>query len=309
MPTKEIYRRPKNSILATLMSLDKDKILPIVKNPLTEVLQHRAKLWIEMVDPNVVRHTLETLDLIKKVKPESSRNVDRIISELKTYKLVFDDDGKWSYINKLNTNYSDYSVFIADLLDECDTDDVNGIYREIKTVPNPETHLLAKFMSMLPKESEFIWDKFLCNQEKYTQNIKKNSAEGEIIENNVASHLMESGWEIIHQGGNGDFIDMKLGVDIIVKKENEYLFVQVKKCKSIDDVEINGDKYVQITGVASSSINTSTVDVIAYGTLEGRVFIGHRQKYYNIKDGEVKDDFFGLPIVSRANHYTILSKI
>lgn len=309
MSTQEIYRRPKTSILATLHSLNKDAILPIVKDPLTLVLNHRAKLWVDMVDSKVVEHTLDILKLTKVVKPETTNNINKIISELNTYKLVFDENGNWSYINKINTNYTDYSVLLADLLDECESTDLNKIYREIKTYPRPQTHLLAEFVSKLPKNAEYIWDKFLCDEEKYTQNIRKNSAEGEIVEENVIKKLIDSGYEIIHRGGNGDFIDMKLGVDIITKKENTYSYIQVKKCASIDEVELKGKRYIKINGVASSKINTQYVDEIAYGTLDGKIFIGGRKYYFNIDNNKVTDRFFGLPLVTKANQYTILSEI
>jgi len=40
--------------------------------------------------------------------------------------------------------------------------------------------------------------------------------------------LEKEGYTTLYEGGNGDFIDMKYGVDLIMEKEGEIYLVQVK---------------------------------------------------------------------------------
>ena len=93
-----------------------------------------------------------------------------------------------------------------------------------------------------------IWDKFLSNEELYTQNIRENSKDGDITENLTVDYYVNNGWNLIHQGGNGDLIDMKLGVDLIVEKNGEYRYVQVKKLNSITNVTIKGKNFIRFGG-------------------------------------------------------------
>jgi hypothetical protein len=86
----------------------------------------------------------------------------------------------------------------------------------------------------------------------YTNNITRNSKIGEDNENKIKSKLEKNGFEILYQGGDGDFIDMIFGADLIISREDYgILLVQVKT-----------------TGPYWEQLNNYNVDWVAIGTTE-----------------------------------------
>ena len=293
-----IDRRPKESILSALLSIG-SKIVPIARKPMTLVLEYGGKKWMDVASKEEIEKVKSILELTKKIKPERSSRIDDISKELETLKLVYDENNNWSYINKLNTNYSDLAVFICDLLEECTNKDINIIYKGIKSIPNPDLNNLAEIMNMVPDHTEYIWNKFLSNPDKYTQNTRKNTQEGDIIEDCAVKFYEDDGWEIIHRGGNGNIIDMKLGVDIIVKKDDDYRFVQVKKVPSISEVEIDSKFYTQVNG-SFYEMRETFIDEIVYGTLDGKLCKVNKQNYFYQYNNEFLSSF-GFPIPHKSN--------
>lgn len=145
-------------------------------------------------------------------------------------------NGEWSYVNKLNTNYSDISdllTFIIErmlsdktlLIKKLGTDvydtimggDVEGGLMKLNTGDIKIENIINYYIKNLSGFMEF------------TGNIKENSDKGEIAENKISNLLIKKGFEIKYQGGNGDFIDMIFGCDLIVYREDiGYKTVQVK---------------------------------------------------------------------------------
>jgi hypothetical protein len=290
-------------LLITEMNYIGDKLTPIVKTPITNILSYKSKRWIDVVGDDKKNHTVEILNLVKKIKPELTNYINGVIDSLGTHFLVFDENHQWDRINKLNTNRSDYPIFIADLLEKSTKYDIYEIYRDLKK--NNFSNFI-EFLNNVSKHPEFVWNNFLNNKEKYTQNIKKNSEEGEMAENFVINHYINDGWEIIYKGGDGEYIDMKLSLDLIVKKDNNYEFVQTKKVSSIEKVVIKNKNYTKVEGNVMIT-NSSVIDTIAYATLKGDVFIVKRQEYFYPSDeGLVKCE--GLPAPSRVNKNQILVK-
>ena len=71
--------------------------------------------------------------------------------------------------------------------------------------------------------------KGLDDFKSFTNIIKKMSDIGELAEEKVVKKLLNSGFELVYQGGNGDFIDMIFGTDIIMYREDlGYKTIQVK---------------------------------------------------------------------------------
>ena len=132
-------------------------------------------------------------------------------------KKVLDDnslvyvDGEWSPINKLNTNYMDLADLLTDLLfmgGERAEEFINKINE------NPKEGLMS-LKSSLPG----LIDKYFEDPEKlfdYTQNIKITSDFGERAEQEVKNKLMDDGFTVEYEGGNGDLIDMVYGTDLIM---------------------------------------------------------------------------------------------
>lgn len=293
----------KKLLLGTLKE-NSGKLLPIVKDTISKILRHRSKRWVDMVDPKIKEKTLEVFELIKKLKPENKNFIDNLVNGLDREYFVYDENGHWSFINKLNTNRSDFCVFIADLLFHSKRFDMSKVEMGIK---KSDFSLLKNFLLEIENHPKFIWDKFLSNIDLYTTNIRRNSEEGEMVEKHVLDHYVKNGWEPIHIGGNGDLIDMLLGVDLIVRKNNEYLCVQVKKIPSINKVDIGDESFIEIKGDFIVT-NRSTIDVVAYSTLDGNnIFTSKKQDYYYFK-GKVLKKEFGLPIPSTTYNNRVLVK-
>jgi hypothetical protein len=291
--------------LLEVFSRNKVKLKPLYKEVITKILSYKGKRWIDVVDPKEKEHTLYILELTKKLKPRESSSIDKIISDLDKHKFVYDQNNNWSFINKLNTNMSDAPIFILDLLEKSSKYDICKMLEQMK---NHNFTDLSLFLNTLPKHSELIWDKFLYDEERYVQNIKKNSEDGDTTENLVAEYYKNDGWEIVHQGGNGDLVDMLLGIDLIVKKDDEYLYIQVKKLNSITKIKIEDKDFTRFSGdiVIMNDLSTRLLDVIAYSNTKTKsVFPLHRQNFYHRKPGDLVK-YFGLPIPNKNTDFEVL---
>jgi hypothetical protein len=147
-------------------------------------------------------------------------------------KLVLDDSGNWHHVNKLNTNYSD----LADLLTELVMRGIGRNYEKGKAiydsiVKNPSEGLLS-IKAYLKKLIIFYFidnGKGIDDFKSFTKFSTKMSEIGEAAENRVVEFIKSKGFEIAYSGGNGDFIDMIFGSDMIVFREDYgYKSIQVK---------------------------------------------------------------------------------
>lgn len=143
----------------------------------------------------------------------STGNYDRdeIINtyeSLKTKKLVY-VDGEWHFVNKLNTNWSDTAELITELIVRMG--DLDKVYEEKN---------IKEYLYNIRGDISTYLDKNFKNKKEYlnyTNNTRVNSAAGEEAEDAIEGFLSENGFEIVYRGGNGDFLDMIYGTDIIVK--------------------------------------------------------------------------------------------
>jgi len=148
--------------------------------------------------------------------------------------LIKDDKGNWDFVNKLNTNWSDLSELLTTLLIK------GGKISELIKMNNIE---VKKYLEQLrynneeskknPKKSILykLFKKYFPDPEEYkdfTYNTRINTAKGDGAELLAIQLLETQGFKLIHQGGDGDFIDMKYGVDLIVELNGEIFLVQVK---------------------------------------------------------------------------------
>lgn len=138
-------------------------------------------------------------------------------------KLVKDENGDWDYVNKLNTNYSDLSDLLSELVMRgIDTNPEKGKLVYDMIIKNPTDGLLK----LKPHLKKLIVKYFIENGnglddfKSFTKYSRKMSNIGEMYENRISEKLLNGGFQIKYQGGNGDFIDMIFGTDIIVYRED-----------------------------------------------------------------------------------------
>jgi hypothetical protein len=153
---------------------------------------------------------------LKNAKKISEEKYEEFSNQLSNRKLIYDNDGNWDILNKLNTNYYELSKIITDylfdrnetiLIDRLNLIPVNNI-DDIKWI----------LIKIKPKLSKYIDDLFLDGKLKtYTNFIRKTSEKGSISENKVKKSLEKLNYVVLYEGGDGDLIDMKFSVDLIVK--------------------------------------------------------------------------------------------
>lgn len=158
----------------------------------------------------------------------SVNRYESFVDSLPSRRLIFNEDGSWNKINKLNTNYSEISNIITDFLFE--KNKIDSILKlrssDIQDKDRIKTILLGEKPSLI----EFIND--LSSSKKimsYTNFIEKMSQIGEDTENRVKSSLLKLKYKVLYHGGDGDLIDMVFSVDLIVETPlGEIKTIQVK---------------------------------------------------------------------------------
>lgn len=155
-----------------------------------------------------------------------------IFNQIKTKTLVYDDEGRWVFVNKLNTNYNDlaelitYYIFIKNnYVDEASVLTTDKLKKLLLTLKNRriggEKDTLENLIG------RHIED--LDDLATFTNNTIVDSEIGERNEAYVSDYLEENGFKILYRGGDGDFIDMLLGIDIIARDVNNNIYtIQVK---------------------------------------------------------------------------------
>jgi hypothetical protein len=185
----------------------------------------------------------------------NSRMSQKLPGGIQNAKLVL-HDGEWHYVNKLNTNYLDLSDLLVELVKRgCERDYSKGkvVYDSIMKDP------IKGLLSIKPHLKRLIIYYFIQNGlglqdfKKLTRWSKRMSDIGEIAEDSVSAFLQSKGFTIAYSGGNGDFIDMVFGVDLITF------------CHTNKNPDLVGYKSVQIKNRIEdwSKLSYYKVDIIA----------------------------------------------
>jgi hypothetical protein len=151
---------------------------------------------------------------------------------LSNEKLVF-IEGKWHPVNKLNTNYSELSKLLTDLLfkskEKGKKRDIELIYNIINT---DDRIKIQNYLLEVKPYLNILFTQYLESPRdllNYNSHIKNSSELGDESETKVINNLTKLGYEILYRGGDGDFIDMKFSVDLIVKTPSGVIqTIQVK---------------------------------------------------------------------------------
>lgn len=160
---------------------------------------------------------------------------NNFLKSLEDRKLVYGDDGRWSQVNKLNTNYSDLSELLTDFLFDSYEKGGPSSKKILEVIGNGDSNKIKTALEFYKKQlSGKILEKYSKSPEKlfdYVKNSTKNSEKGESVEDNVRDRLLSklNDSELIYQGGNGDFIDMIFYIDLIIRVKNGKVYtIQVK---------------------------------------------------------------------------------
>jgi hypothetical protein len=161
---------------------------------------------------------IEGLRLLYKTGKYSRNYIIQIKNMIDEARLVY-KDGEWHHVNKLNTNYSDLAELLTCYLYDTKREELNTII-DLFDKQSPR-QVVSYIKPMLDGFKDyFSLDELMT----FTRNTVKNTEVGEMAEDVVVDLLKSNGLSIDYVGGNGDFLDMKFGVDIITDMK----LVQVK---------------------------------------------------------------------------------
>lgn len=207
-----------------------------LNNIILEIFNEQG--YTEKLPPEEIRKFYEGVDLLKKsnfknLEAKLKEKLPHGIENIKNVRV----GGKWHPVNKLNTNYADLAVMLTDIIEKM-------INSENKSIRNYILPIYNKIISGDTEEALTVLGKrlksiinyyFVENGNgiqdfmKYTENIKINSEKGEKAELQTIEYLKDKGFDIKYHGGDGDFIDMIFGTDLIVYREDfGYKTIQVK---------------------------------------------------------------------------------
>ena len=214
-----------------------DEILEPIKKPIPEPEKREVMGWLFKLqshgkfDTNKLNYLIRSLHGLRRVEV----------------------DGKWHIVNKVNTNYTLLAELMTDLLFESES---NDILQEIS-----ESNSNKQVQDIVLKNKDLIKNLFIENFEPNDlieiadNKLGETDRIGLATENEVVDYLNNTDWgngqfmKVERQGGDGDFIDMKLAADLIVLFNGRYRIVQVKTSPSqairfVNDVK--GGKYREV---------------------------------------------------------------
>jgi len=223
-----------------------EKIIDKILDPL------KSNIRQEEIDKHIFG-----INLLKNNGNISEIQHNDFIKNLPNRKLVYtnnngeiDSNGVWNYVNKLNTNYSDIADILTELLIRSYTNGSLNSKNIIDSLLSKDSdeeskNILLKHKHKIPQ----LFTTYLTSPMEllnFTNNIEVNSDYGEKLENNIIKKLKSDGAELLYQGGNGDFIDMLLSVDFIIKTKKGISTIQSKSNESQLDtfiIDYNNGKH------------------------------------------------------------------
>jgi len=107
----------------------------------------------------------------------------------------------------------------------------------------------------------------------FTLNTQKNTAIGDAVEDLATELLQTQGFKLIYHGRNGNFIDMKYGIDLIMELEGEIFLVQVKSKSSAAKSAMGYTTYRHIDLFVGESTNKNGIIMYDREGLQEGTFI------------------------------------
>jgi hypothetical protein len=187
-----------------------------------------------------------------------------------------DPNGKWHPVNKLNTNFYDLADLLTELLIRS-YNSGNVVSKSIlqRVTGNTSDEECKKILLKHKHKLQQLFDSYLVSPNellKFTKNIKVNSGYGETLENNIINRLKDIGYNLLYQGGDGDFIDMIFSIDFIIERNGNVSTIQAKTS------EYQVDKFI----TDHNKGKHNAVDLVIYPT-------NTKYKIFMVKDKVTKE--------------------
>jgi hypothetical protein len=276
------------------------KFKTVIKETVNLILLPRTQRWSQIVDTDTQK---KIFDILHFLEEKDQYRIEKVKRDINTLRLVYNDDGSWSYLNKLNTNTEDSITLLRDILRDSHSHNIDAIVKDLR---RGKREMMLSFLKDIQKNSGYILKKYITNEEKYTQSIRMNTEDGDGIEDRVEQFLNKKGWATEHKGGNGDVLDMLLSIDLVVSKDHRYKCIQTKKAFITEEVVTDKRCTVIRRNVTSSMLNDGLIDSIFYGSPEGILVATTKKTPYLVRNAEgVILEGSGFPIPCNENHNTV----
>jgi hypothetical protein len=266
--------------------------IELIRTLTDKFLKDYQKLYTEGASQNEIQNYLSALNLLKqrfgnsKIYSQSIQDgtktqkltLDDFINQVENnFKRIYDENGNWSPLNKLDTNWNDMPIELTKFIKTILTpEEYNNFIKKtqdyINAVDNVEK---VKLKSELDKEFDNIKVKLNQNNDyvknwtkrvdEITKNIKKNTDSGNLSEQKVNELFEKEGLKVEFTASEGSPIDVLLSIDQIVN-DTKGIFgggqktVQTKTAGKITEGEfqvVNGKR----SWVEKSGTNSYRVEV------------------------------------------------
>lgn len=224
-----------NSLGAWLESNEGLNLRKVVDDILSEI-----KFDIQQDD---IKDNLKGAKILNSYGKINDKQYDYFVKNLNRKKLVYVDDegnlnpnGKWHYVNKLNTNYSDISDLLSTYLEKAKSNGSPAAKSILDTISRTSDSEVIKNILLKYKDNfKDLFEKYLEDKKdlmNFTKYTTKFSKLGDQMESDVANAFEKLGYNVLYRGGNGNFIDMNFFVDLIMGRGMDAVTIQVKSSES-----------------------------------------------------------------------------
>lgn len=166
------------------------------------------------------------------------------LNSLKNVSTIYDNE-KWHYVNKLNTNYSDLSELLTEFFDRTNRIDeileiINGKTTGLPVIQSLEL-IKDELKDFLLRNKERILNElhtqFNHDYKEFVRNTKYNTYVGDKAENAVKKGLVDFGFTLKYQGGNGDKMDQFFGIDLMMTHTGSSKVFNVQVKNTLDGIQ------------------------------------------------------------------------
>jgi len=219
---------------------DNNMLSPLEPSERNKFIEDLRVFYKTGVSENVIKLTLINRlpkDIQKNYNEKS--NIKEIIEVfLDNSFLIKNDDNTWCLVNKLNANYTDIAEILTHIIKNLIDSKANNTLgmTVYNTIMGGDTKKGLKLLVLDGTGIERMILRYVGNNRdsflKFTNHIKDQSIRGAALEDKIKEYLEGMGIENKYSGGDGNFVDMIFGADLVVYSD-KYSNFDDKKFKSI----------------------------------------------------------------------------